>query len=88
MEQKAAEKADENHNKANDRKPHKRHTTSLLSKNNEGISNVILHEFPVGLGLKIICDKLLKNKKNVFKALILDPAGVIRKAFEKEMINI
>jgi hypothetical protein len=56
MEQKAAEKADENHDKANDRKPHKRHTASLLSKDNEGISNVILHEFPAGLGLKIIFD--------------------------------
>ncbi|MEK4883850.1 hypothetical protein NST81_03870 [Bacillus sp. FSL W8-0223] len=56
MEQKAAEKADENHDKANDRKPHKRHAASLLSKDNEGISNVILHEFPAGLGLKIIFD--------------------------------
>ncbi|WP_270583031.1 hypothetical protein [Bacillus smithii] len=56
MEQKAAEKADENHDKANDRKPHKRHAASFLSKDNEGISNVILHEFPAGLGLKIIFD--------------------------------
>lgn len=37
MEKKAAEKTDENDDKANDRKPHKSHAASLLSEDNEGI---------------------------------------------------
>ncbi|MEK4873738.1 MULTISPECIES: hypothetical protein [Bacillus] len=45
MEQKAAEKADENHDKANDRKPHKRHAASLLSQDNGGYLTLFYMNF-------------------------------------------